>query len=108
MRNAFHVLIGCTIMYTIGILTGFTDFNITFGNVLGVVVSSFIVGTAFGFIWEWYNSVKNQSFFDFTDIGRTAAGSIIGGVGSLLYFNQTLMIVLLILSAFLVIKDLKK
>ena len=35
MRNFFHILIGCTIMYTVGFLTGFTEFNITFGNIFG-------------------------------------------------------------------------
>lgn len=108
MRNFYHILVGCAIMYTIGILTGFNDFNITFGNVFGVVASSLIVGTVFGFIWEWYHSYRFMSFFDFNDIGRTAAGTLIGGVASLFYVNQTLMIILLILSVFLVVKDLKK
>jgi len=108
MRNFYHVLIGCAIMYTIGFLTGFTDFNITFGNIFGVVGSSFIVGGVIGFIWEWYHSYKHQSFFDFNDVIRTGAGGMVGGLGSLFYFNQTLMIILLILSAIIIFREAKQ
>jgi len=108
MRNFFHILIGCTIMYTVGFLTGFTEFNITFGNIFGVAASSFIVGLVIGFVWEWFHSYKNQSFFDFNDVIRTAAGGMVGGLGSLFYFNQTLMIILLILSAIIIFREAKK
>lgn len=108
MRNFYHILIGFAIMYSIGILTGFNEFNLSFGNIFGATSVSLIIGLVIGFFWEWFQSYKHQSFFDFNDVARTGIGALLGGFTSLLFENQTLMIILLTISAMLVVKDLKK
>lgn len=107
MRNFYHILIGFAITYTIG-LNAFTGFNLIFGNILGVILVSTVISGCIGFIWEWVQSYRFMSFFDMNDVLRTAIGGLFGGVLSMFIVSQTLMIVLIILSTYLIIKDLKK
>jgi hypothetical protein len=62
----------------------------------------------FIFFWEWFQSVKHNSFFDMNDVVRTGLGALVGGCASLFFESQIIMIILLTVSATLVIKDLKK
>ena len=107
MRNFYHILIGFAITYTIG-LNSFSGFNLTFGNILGVTLTSIVISGCIGFIWEWLQSYKYMSFFDMNDVLRTAIGGLFGGLVSLFFVSQTLMISLIIISTVLIIKDLKR
>jgi Na+/H+-translocating membrane pyrophosphatase len=95
-------------MYSIGILSGFNEFNLSFGNIFGATTVSLIIGLVIGFFWEWFQSVKHNSFFDMNDVVRTGLGALVGGCASLFFESQIIMIILLTVSATLVIKDLKK
>jgi hypothetical protein len=108
MRNAFHVLIGFSIMYVIGSLTNFAGFD-TYSMIVGVPLISLIVGLVIGFFWEWKQSLQNPKNFDNNDIFRTALGTLSGGLFSLwLPDINWLMITLSITSAVLILKDLIK
>ena len=108
MRNAFHVLIGFSIMYVIGSLTNFAEFDV-YSMTVGVPLISLVVGAVIGFFWEWRQSLQNPKNFDNNDIFRTALGALSGGIFSLwLPDINWLMITLSITSAVLVLKDLIK
>jgi hypothetical protein len=108
MRNAYHILIGFTLMYLIGSLTNFSEFT-TYSKIVGVPLISLIVGSAIGFVWEWLQSLRNPLIFDLNDIIRTAIGSFLGGLFSLWMPNILwLILVSCSVSLFLIIKDLKK
>jgi hypothetical protein len=51
MRNFYHVLIGFSIVYTIGVLTGFQSYTLE-GKIIGVPLISIIIGGILGFLWE--------------------------------------------------------
>lgn len=108
MRNAFHVLIGFSIMYVIGSLTNFAEFD-AYSMTVGVPLISLIVGLVIGFFWEWKQSLQNPKNFDNNDILRTTLGTLSGGLFSLWMPDiNWLIISLSIVSIGLVLKDLIK
>lgn len=107
MRDALHIAIGFNIMYLIGSLTNFAEFT-TYSKIVGVPLISLIVGGFIGFAWEWLQSYLMKSFFDFNDVGRTAIGTLLGGLFSLWMPNITLLIWLSCgVSIVLVVKELR-
>jgi hypothetical protein len=79
INDVFHILIGFTIMYDLGILTDFSEYTKE-GKIIGVTGLSIILGTIFGFSWELYWFDKNKSEIDKKDVIRTAIGFLIGGL----------------------------
>ena len=106
LRDSFHIFIGFTIMYLIGTLTEFSEYTLD-AKIIGVPIVSAFIGGVIGFFWEWYNGVKNQSFFDFKDVFRTSIGGLIGGLVSLFILSEILLYVSCLLSIILIIIDLK-
>jgi len=105
-RDYYHIFIGFTIMYLIGSVTNFAEFN-TYSKIIGVPLISLIIGGFAGFFWEWVQSYLMKSYFDYNDVIRTAIGSLLGGLFCLWLPNILLLILVTCgISLCLIIKDL--
>jgi glycopeptide antibiotics resistance protein len=106
MRNFYHIFIGFTIMYVVGSLTDFEYFT-NGGKLIGVPFASAIVGIGVGFFWEWFQSYKMMSFFDFKDVIRTGLGALLGGVLSIFFADSIPVIIICCSISFvLIVNDL--
>ena len=105
MRNAYHIFIGATLMYLIGCLTNFQTYTLD-SKIIGVPLVSITIGLCIGFIWEWFQSYKLMTFFDWNDVFRTAIGTFIGGLFSLFIVSDVIMIITCVVSCILVVNDL--
>lgn len=106
MRNFYHIFIGFSIMYLIGVLTEFSTFTLN-SKLIGVPIASAFMGFSIGFFWEWLQSIKMKTFFDFNDVIRTSIGTFVGGLFSLFVVNYVLIYITCFLSVILVLNDLK-
>ena len=105
-RDFYHIFIGFSIMYVIGSLTNFSEFD-TYSKIVGVPLISLIVGSAVGFAWEWLQSLKNPKNFDKNDIERTAVGTLLGGLFSMWIPDVTWLIwSTCIISTVLIVNDI--
>ena len=104
IRNAYHILIGFTVMYALGIWTDFSDYTL-WSKIIGVSSISAFIGVAVGGFWEWLQGKLTESSVDYKDVARTAVGSLIGGITSLFYVSHTIMWVLIALSIIIVLND---
>jgi len=107
MRNFFHIFIGFSIVYAIGILTGFQTYTLE-AKIIGVPLVSVLIGVVIGFFWEVKQAWKKPKNFDRKDIIRTAIGTLAGGLLSLFVVSQSLMFCLLVISAILIVREFKK
>lgn len=110
MRNLFHYLCGFSFVYAIAILTDINEFPLTleyWNNYLVFILFPFL-GFFLGGVWEWFQSYTYGSYYDWQDVGRTAIGGLFGGCLTFFFVSQSLMIALIIASALLVIKDLRR
>ena len=110
MRNTYHYGIGFAIAYAFFIIFKLNEFplSLEYWNNYLTSLAGVVLSGSVGFIWEYYQSAKNGSFFDINDVFRSGVGGLIGGIFAFLFVSQTLMIALIIISAILVIRDLTK
>ena len=107
LRDSFHIFIGFAIMYLIGSFTDFSEYTLE-GKIIGVPITSIIIGIVIGFFWEWAQAVIIKSYFDVMDIVRAVIGTFIGGLFSLWFPDiKWLMISTCVISMLLVLNDLK-
>jgi uncharacterized membrane protein YadS len=110
IRDIFHLVIGFTLAYIFFDVCKLNEFPISWeyrNNALTPLLG-FGLGYVAGFFWERRQEIKYGAKFDQKDILRTAVGGLLGGIVSFVFVSQTLMIALFIISAFLVIRDLRK
>jgi len=104
IRNAYHVLIGFTVMYALGIWTDFSDYTF-WSKIIGVSSISAFTGVVVGGFWEWLQGKLLDAIVDFRDVLRTVVGTFIGGITSLFYVSHTIMWVLIGISIIIVLND---
>ena len=110
IRNGFHVLIGFTIGYIFFFVTGICEYPINteyWNNALSPLLG-FVVAGSIGFLWERRQELKYNIKFDPKDILRTGFGGVLGGIFSFIFVSKILMLLLLVISAILVVRDFAK
>lgn len=99
INDLFHIILGFTAMYDIGVATNFYTYTLD-GKRFGVTLLSAFLGFAFGVIWEIVRSLK----FDKKDVLRTAIAFLVGGLLSTWIAPiQTVWIAFSILSAIILV-----
>lgn len=89
-------------MYVIGSLTNFSTYT-DGGKLIGVPLTSALIGAAIGGFWEWFQSYTMKSFFDIKDVIRTGLGSLLGGMFSVFVPDLTWLIIALSATSFLLV-----
>jgi uncharacterized membrane protein YadS len=110
IRNSFHILIGFTIGYIFFFITKINTYPINkefWHNSLSPLIA-FVITAWIGFFWERRQEVKYGANFDIKDVLRSGLGGLLGGIFSFILVSKVLMLVLFIVSAILIIRDLKK
>lgn len=103
INDLFHIILGLTIMYDIGLATNFYTYTLM-GKLIGVTSASLIIGAIFGFTWESLKEKYQKSKFNKKDIMRGIIGFTIGGFCASLFAPiQIVAIVLTILSSIILV-----
>ena len=104
LRAFYHILIGFSIMYFLGVITDFSNYTIE-SKAIGVPLLSTIIGGLVGFFWEWLQAKLTESYIRFLDICISIIGTIIGGIMSLFFVNVYFMWGLLVISLLVILHD---
>lgn len=103
INDLFHIILGLTIMYDIGLATNFYTYTLM-AKIIGVTGASIIIGAIFGVTWESLKEKYQKSKFNKKDVLRGIVGFAIGGFCASLFSPiQTLAIALTILSAIILV-----
>jgi hypothetical protein len=115
MRIFYHTFIGISAMYLIGIVGGFSTMFNTFDTVVASIVCGFILTITFEGLQLWLtkkaitfkiSQAEKKEIVKDVIVGTIAF--VIGGILSKFYYNQILMITLLIISAIILVYDFTK
>lgn len=103
INDLFHIILGFTVMYDIGVATNFYTYTLM-GKLIGVTGASVILGGIFGVTWESLKEKYQKSKFNKKDIMRGIIGFTIGGFCASLFAPiQIVAIVLTILSSIILV-----
>jgi hypothetical protein len=108
-RNNLHLIIGASLGYALTMLFGFPNrdnFPNDFRLYLTPIASCIIVGFI-AFFWEKYQDTIRVNASDINDVWRTMFGCYFGGLLALFYSNLLVASLLLAVSIYLIVKELK-
>lgn len=109
-RNNYHYIVGFSVGYAIGIVTGINTFPISleyWNNLFAPILIGLLVAMG-AFWWERWQERKFGAKFDKKDILRSGLGGVAGGFFSFIFASCFILIPLLLLSIVLVIFKHKK